>query len=146
MSFNITTNKLTRREFDIMNILWQSESALVASEIARRGEKLTVNTVQAILRNLLKRNLIEIDQIVYSGTVLTRSYKPTISAEEFEMNHLVDSLSKLSGNPLATTHFIAALLEQEKDSDKLLEEIEQLEELLQEKRQSLKAESSSKEA
>lgn len=64
-------SKLTSREVDIMNILWASEKPLIASEIADSRPDLTVNTVQAVLRKLLKYQLIEVADIVYSGTVLS---------------------------------------------------------------------------
>ena len=76
--------KLTGREMDIMNILWNSQKPLIASEIAEYRSDLTINTVQAVIRKLLKYQLIEVADIVYSGTVLSRSYKPSISSEEYE--------------------------------------------------------------
>ena len=51
---------LTNREMDILNILWNSEEPLVASEIAKRDDTLTVNTVQATLRKLLKQELVTV--------------------------------------------------------------------------------------
>ena len=81
-------SKLTSREVDIMNILWASEKPLIASEIADSRPDLTVNTVQAVLRKLLKYQLIEVADIVYSGTVLSRSYRPTITSEEFALHEV----------------------------------------------------------
>ena len=48
---------LTDREMDILNILWSSESPLIASEIANSDPSLTINTIQVVLRNLLKKKL-----------------------------------------------------------------------------------------
>ena len=61
--------KLTSREIDILNILWENEKPLIASEIADARSDLTINTVQAVLRKLLKYQLVEVADIVYSGTV-----------------------------------------------------------------------------
>lgn len=138
MADNTTLQVLTNREFDIMSILWQAETSLVASEIAKRGNNLTVNTTQAVIKKLLNRKLIAVDTIVYSGTVLTRSYKPTITADEFELEHLIASFQKLSNKPMTTSSFVASLLEQEKDSTVLLSEIEQLEQLLESKKCEIK--------
>lgn len=74
--------KLTSREIDILNILWENEKPLIASEIADARSDLTINTVQAVLRKLLKYQLVEVADIVYSGTVLSRSYRPTITSED----------------------------------------------------------------
>ena len=80
--------KLTSREIDILNILWENEKPLIASEIADARSDLTINTVQAVLRKLLKYQLVEVADIVYSGTVLSRSYRPTITSEEFAVQEL----------------------------------------------------------
>lgn len=79
---NIMLN-LTRRDMDVLNILWESDEPKTATMISKAGDGLTMNTTQAVLRKLLKNNLIEIADIVYSGTVLTRSYKSIICQEEF---------------------------------------------------------------
>lgn len=57
-----------------MKILWDAGTPLVASDIVKAESSMNINTVQASLRVLLKENLIEIADIVYSGTVLSRSY------------------------------------------------------------------------
>ena len=59
--------KLTSREVDIMNILWTSGKPLIASEIADCRPDLTINTVQAVLRKLLKYQLVEVADIVYTA-------------------------------------------------------------------------------
>lgn len=77
---------LTKRDLDVLNILWESDDPKTAAQIVKAGPELTMNTVQAVLRKLLKNKLVEIAEIVYSGTVLTRSYKPIISQEIFFLN------------------------------------------------------------
>ena len=74
---------------EIMTILWESEEPIVASEIARRGDNLTVNTVQSLLKKLMKLGYIKVADIVYSGTVLSRCYTPVISADDYEMNNMM---------------------------------------------------------
>lgn len=75
--------KITNRELEIMQLLWNADHPLIASEIAAMKPDLTVNTVQSVLRNLLKHKYIEVAKIVYSGTVLTRSYRPLITEQDF---------------------------------------------------------------
>lgn len=134
--------RLTNREREIMNILWESSVSLTASEISGKQESLSINTVQALLKKLLKKELIKIDQIVYSGTVLCRSYCPSISPEVFETQKYMDSMREIGIKNFTTSHFVAALLEQEKDSAKALNEIEELEKLLSEKKLELQNEES----
>lgn len=129
--------KLTRREQDIMNILWMTDQPLTASQIANSKDQLSINTVQAILKKLMSKNLVEVDQVVYSGTVLCRSYKPCISLEEFEARRLAQDFSQAK-NKISMSCFVASFLEQEKDSKIILEEIENLENLLKQKKNELK--------
>ena len=73
---------LTKRQEDVMNILWDAKEPIIASEIVKTGTDLNINTVQAALRSLIKKNYIEVAEIVYSGTVLTRSYRAIVKREE----------------------------------------------------------------
>lgn len=76
--------KLTKKQEEVMNVLWESETPMIASEIVKKRDDFNINTVQATLRTLVKKKYIEIAEIVYSGTVLTRSYRPLIQKSEFE--------------------------------------------------------------
>lgn len=123
-------SQLTNRDLDILNILWNSENALTASAIAGSQDGLTINTVQAELRKLLKMDLIKIADIVYSGTVLCRSYLPTVTSKEFALAQFAEEFRQLQ-TEISTTSLVATLLEQETDDSKRTQEIEKLEELLQ---------------
>ena len=123
---------LTKREKEIMEVLWTSPKSLVASEIAKEGGGMSLNTVQAILRKLLKNGLIKVNEIVYSGTVLSRSYIPTISPETFEIQRLLSEQKDIT-----TSRFVATLLEHEQEPEKILNEINELETLLKAKRKEL---------
>lgn len=123
------STKLTGREMDILNILWQAEQPLVASEIAKWDDTLTINTVQATLRKLLKKELVEVADIVYSGTVLSRSYRPTEASRNLaiqEFSSQFRSFHKMIPIP----KFVASLLGQETNATIALEEIEHLEEVI----------------
>ena len=73
---------LTKRQDDVRNIVWDAKEPIIASEIVKTGTDLNINTVQAALRSLIKKNYIEVAEIVYSGTVLTRSYRAIVKREE----------------------------------------------------------------
>ncbi|MEH2958664.1 BlaI/MecI/CopY family transcriptional regulator [Candidatus Merdisoma sp. JLR.KK006] len=130
-------HKLTNKEYEILKILWASETPLTASNIVERGDALSINTVQATLKKLLKREFIRIDQIVYSGTVLSRAYLPSMSQEEFETQKYMDSMNQLYNGNFTCSHFMAAFLGQEHDRAKALQEIDELELLLEKKKQEL---------
>lgn len=128
---------LTNREIDILNILWTNKEPLVASDIVKKDHTLTINTVQATLRKLLKKKLIEVADIVYSGTVLCRSYRPSMNSEEFALQEFAAQFQILDQN-ITASNLVATLLEQEEDDAATLKEINKLEILLKEKKEFLK--------
>ena len=130
------SSRLTNREMDILNILWSAEEPLVASEIAKRDETLTINTVQATLRKMLKQGLVEVADIVYSGTVLSRSYRPTEISKDFAVQEFSILFRNFKKN-ITASRLVANLLEQEEDADAVLNEIAQLETVLKEKKERL---------
>lgn len=128
--------KLTNRDLDILNILWDTKESMTAQEITNSQEGLTVNTVQAELRKLLKLELIEVADIVYSGTVLCRSYRPAMTAQEFTISQFTTELSDFpDGIPVSA--IVSAMLDNEPDMEKRKKEIEELERLLVEYKKEL---------
>lgn len=120
--------KLTQSQLSIMKTLWAENKAMIASDFVQLDPSLNLNSVQSSLRSLLKKNYIEVSDIVYSGKVLTRSYVPTISADEYateNINGIVNAL--LSSNILL--HYV------ETEND--IETIKQLQQKLEERKKFL---------
>lgn len=120
--------KITNRELEIMQLLWNADHPLIASEIAAMKPDLTVNTVQSVLRNLLKHKYIEVAKIVYSGTVLTRSYQPLITEQDFGIDQVISDFHSFRG--LSVSHLVASLLNEPVSSS----EIDELEEVIRKQR------------
>jgi len=119
-----TELSLTKRELDVMTILWESSSPLVASEITKMDESLNINTVQAVIRKLLDKKYIEVDDIVYSGTVLTRSYKPALSKKEMAVQRFLGQFQE--NDKVSIPNLVATLLKHEKNEQEVIEELELL--------------------
>lgn len=117
--------KLTDREMDVLNILWSSDKPLVASDIAKMGNSLSINTVQAVLRNLMSKKLVEVTDIVYSGTVLSRRYQATVSSREYTMQKFINQFRNLDKS-VSMPSVIATLLENEKNEEAVIEELEKM--------------------
>ncbi len=117
--------KFTKKQLEIMKILWNSEKPLIASDIVKHSQTLNINTVQACLRTLTANNAVEVADIVYSGTVLTRSYSPLVSKEEYLNSTYKDIWGK--GQTLA---LVASLI----DTETNLSELEQLEKIIAQKK------------
>lgn len=76
------TKILPPRQLETMEVLWGSSKAMTATEIVNVSD-MAINTVQASLRSLTAKGYIRQDDVVYSGTVLARSYVPAVSREEY---------------------------------------------------------------
>ena len=69
--------KLTKRELDVMKILWNAKKPLMVSEIVQLDNDSTIYSVQRLISNLLKKGMIEVDSIVFNQKALARKFKPT---------------------------------------------------------------------
>lgn len=125
MSRRKTELSLTKKELDIMSILWESDVPLVASEISKRDLSLNINTAQAVIRKLLDKKYIDIADIVYSGTVLSRSYRPTISQKELAIQQFTKNFEEENNN-ISIPNVVATLLKHEKNEKKVIDELEKL--------------------
>lgn len=115
--------RLTKRERDILNILWNSTEGMIASEVAEAREDLTINTVQAVLKKLLNRKFIKVQEIVYSGTVLCRKYCPALSEAEFSVAELTQNIYELEQFGITPTMFFSEFLSTTKLKEKDAEEL-----------------------
>lgn len=136
MADSVNKYHLTKREKEVMDILWAASEPMVASDIVRSGKQMTMNTVQTILKHLLAAELIKVEKVVYSGNVLSRAFLPAISPEDFEIQRLAFHYD--SRNGFSTSRFVATMLSREKDTDKVLSEIEELEAMLEAKKKELR--------
>jgi predicted transcriptional regulator len=111
---------LSKREFDVMNVLWTTNRATMASEILKYNLDLNINTVQNALKNLLRKKLVTVAEFKHTNTAIGRSFLPLITLEEYTLNCIdcaTSAFAKLSKKTL-----LLALLHQEKDNA-LLNEI-----------------------
>ncbi|MBQ7775243.1 MAG: BlaI/MecI/CopY family transcriptional regulator [Lachnospiraceae bacterium] len=127
----ITDFRLTKRERDILDILWASEDGMIASDFPKIMEGLTINTVQAVLKKLLKRELIVVKEIVYSGTVLSRKYAPAISEQDFTVASITKSIQDLKRFNITPAAFFAEILPEMEMS---AEDLDMLQEFLEKRK------------
>lgn len=123
--------KLSKQQLEVMKILWNSDNPLIASEIVKMNSQLNINTVQACLRVLIKARMIEVADIVYSGTVLSRSYRPLISKDKYFNNVYNDIIGDSFDAPL-----IASFINQKAS----LKELNELEEIINKRKKEMEEE------
>lgn len=108
---------LSPRQLEVMEILWKAGKDMTASEITN-ASSMAINTVQASLRSLMSKKYIEVGQIVYSGTVLSRSYVPVVTREEY-LDFSCKRLSEFSSSSLVMASLIGST-----DNTEMLDELE----------------------
>lgn len=88
--------KLTPKAHTVLNILLcYGDQGLTASQIADIDPALNIHTVQNVLRSLMNDELIQVREVVYSGTVLCRSYGITEKARTVSVDRFVDQFEHL---------------------------------------------------
>lgn len=119
------TQKLSKTDNSIMCVLWKSDKPLLVSEMVQLDDSLTIPTVQRRLKQLLKKEYVEVADIVQSGKVLARRYRPLKTSDDF----LEDEFSELLPTIENKTHFslgiISALLNHSDNSEATLCELEE---------------------
>lgn len=120
--------KLTQSQLNIMKTLWNKKKSMIASDFIELDPSLNLNSVQSALRSLLKKGYIEVSDIVYSGKVLTRSYLPVISSEDYASENLNGVIKDLLSSNI---------LFQYVDSENDIEVIERLQKKLEERKKAL---------
>ena len=121
--------KFTKRQLDVMNVLWNAKAPMSASDIANSDPTLNINTVRSTLNSLLKAELIEVSNIDYSGTVLSRQYSAVLTAEQYISENFSNVLDNFS-----TSSLVANFIQKEDD----IQVVNELEKLLQARKKELK--------
>ncbi len=121
------TLKLSNKEMDVMLVFWKSDNALASSDIPKIDSALNINTVRMAIKNLLKKSYIEVADIAQRGTVLTRTYRPTISFEDYLSTQL-DHMN------FSSLNLISTLIKRETNSENL----DELEKIIKEHRHTIK--------
>lgn len=128
--------KLTQRELEIMRILCEADKPLMVSEIVQRDKNGTIYSVQRIIQNLIKKDMVAVEGMAYNKKALGRTFKPLVSAETIEQNNLQEMFSKIVSKNITASHLIAALLPAD-NSEQTLEELNRLEEMIRERKKQI---------
>lgn len=118
------TERLTKRETQIMNVLWSSDEPLSAHDILVLAPELSRNTIQIVLKKLQTIGFIEVAGFDYNKNALTRTFRPIISQSQYIQSSLTEG----------TSYALAMNFIKQTDNPELLD---QLAELIKEKKQEL---------
>lgn len=122
-------SQLNPRELDVLNILWKTEEPMTSTDIVNERRGLTQSTVIAVLRKLLKDDLVEVAGVTHSGKVLSRTYRPTPASKDVIMNNFTGDYASFK-NVISKSDLCAAILGIEQSPEQMKAEIAKLKNIL----------------
>lgn len=135
--------KLTELEIKIMRVLWECEHHLTIQEIGSHLEKTGISTasVAQSVKHLIKKKAVAVCEHVPVANVYARTFSPCFSREEF----LVKEIDRLQRNVLGMKKLslggiTAALLNSDAGKKISVEEIEELQQIIEARKEQLKRE------
>jgi predicted transcriptional regulator len=109
--------KLTPKEEEVLQLLWQVKKSFVKDLLARMPEpKPHYNTLSTIIRNLEEKGYVG-----YTAYGTTYEYYPLISQEQYKENSIAKILSRYFDN--SYKNLVAFFAQEEKISAEELKEI-----------------------
>lgn len=121
--------QLNPRELDVLNILWKFNRDMTSTDIVNEQRGLTQSTVIAVLRKLLKDDLVEVAGVTHSGKVLSRTYRPTANSKEVIKNNFTSEYANFK-NVVSKSDLCTAILGVEQDKEEMKSEISKLKKVI----------------
>lgn len=122
-------SQLNPRELDVLNILWKTGEAMTSTDIVNEQRGLTQSTVIAVLRKLLKEDLVEVAGVTHSGKVLSRTYRPTANSRDVIMQNFANDYANFK-NVISKSELCAAILDIDQSPDQMKSEVSKLKSIL----------------
>lgn len=126
------SSRLTESERQVLNLLWDTKEPLTSSEIVAscKGKTWKDSYIHILINSLLKKNMIEIAGFKRTTKNYARSFKPSMTREEY---NILELKQNTTGSSDALSRVFSALLEEETDSAVL----DDLSQMLAEKKKKL---------
>lgn len=124
---------LTKSEREIMELLWQVNTPLTATEIVSLSPKKTWKTsyIHLLLNSLLKKEMIKVSGIKQTTKNFARTFKAALTREEY----LILEIKKQEKVSTHALPFLVSTLIRETEDEALIKE---LEEMIQKRKEELK--------
>ena len=115
---------LTKKEHEIMKILWTSEKPMLISEIHSSVKNVAGNSVHPMINNLINKGYIKVMGNVRVVKTPSRLYAPAVTVDEYVAIQFSEVFRE-NGKPLAFTGFLNYIFRHNKSKkNEMLEELE----------------------
>ena len=124
---------LSKSENEVMELLWNTNIPLTASEIVNQSPKKTWKTsyVHLLLNSLLKKEMIKVAGIKQTTKNFARTFEAAVTKEEYM---IIEMKKQEAMSPRALPYLISTLIQDTSDP----ELIKELEEMIQKRKDELK--------
>ena len=125
----------TVSELNILRLLWTEKRSLSCAEMLELLPELNLfsTSIYAILEGMISKGVLMVDGKIRSGKRYARTYKPTISQEDFATSQMF----KLTSNIPKTERLVGIFASMVNHEGLDTETLSKLEEFLQQKRKEL---------
>ncbi len=114
---------INEKEEQVMRILWETDEALSAAEIAKRiNTEWALKSIQNIIRKLEAKELIKIAEITKIGKTYGRLFRPMVSSDEYALIQFKRFYNKKSGIPF----ILSALIGDNSENSELTKNLEEI--------------------
>ena len=72
--------RMPKKELDVLSLLIRSTKPMTISDIVATNPDYTINMIKPIIRKLCNLDMVEVAGIVYRGTSIARTFRPTSNA------------------------------------------------------------------
>lgn len=113
---------LTSKEHEIMELMWLQAKALSRADIIELSESSRTwkaSSVHVILNSMLDKGAIEVEGFVKTGKNYGRTFRPTVTQEEYTILRMKSSIKSIPG-------IVSALVNDDDVSDETIEAIEEI--------------------
>lgn len=116
--------KITNSEKQILEVLWDKQTALTSSEIVNVSEDRTwkASSVHLLLNSLLKKGMLQVAGFKKTTKNYARTFEPTMTREEYSIRQLRQDQKNTKRT---ISKLFTALLEDE-SSPELLDELSEM--------------------
>lgn len=117
-------NHLTKKECEIMKILWDSDRPLLISEIMAKADKIATNSLHPMIKQLIKSGYIRVAGYVRVSKTRSRLYAPAINIDEYAAMQMKE-IGKVSNRKLNWNNILSYFVKHNKKDDNVIAELKE---------------------
>lgn len=117
-------NHLTKKECELMKILWGSDKPLLISEIIDKADKIAANSLHPMIKRLIKNGYIRVAGYIRVSKTKSRLYAPAINIDEYAAMQ-IEKIEKISSRKLNWNNILTYFVKHNKKDENVIAELKE---------------------